>query len=120
MKAYLLFIPFLTLCLVSCSNNADKGFPEEKVVSDSSVVENTENATVSIEEMLDSYEIIVGEVREKFFIDGKYQAPPGHQYHTEIHPAVQLYEVLKSRQEEMTPEQLARFRRLTKKIREVF
>lgn len=106
--------------LAACGNTSDKEHSEEKRTADSLVVENHQNATVTIEQLLDDYEIMIGEIREKFYIDGKYKAPPGHQYHTQIHPVVELYEDLKSLQHEMTHEELARFRSLTKKIRETF
>lgn len=150
MKVYILILISLTMSLASCGNNTDKGNPEEKKTSDSLVSDSSASDsvisdsitsdsvttdsvtsgssvagrpnvdTMRIEQMLNDYEKMIGTIRDKFYVDGKYQAPPGYKYHTEIHPVVEFYERLKSRQRSMTPEQLERFKSLTKKIREAF
>lgn len=131
-----LFAYLVLAAFVSCGN-AGKGKHETKSVTDSIASDSLpetffefedeqEKININdeweyfIEQMLEEYELKINKIRTKYFINDKYTAPPGHLYHTDIHPAVEMYELLNSRHKEMTPEQLSRFRKLSKKIHEVF
>ena len=137
MKTPVLLFIGLTAGLVSCGNSGSKGpqegtktmdpidsddLPETFFMFDDEQdgIEIDQELEYFLEQLLDKYEIEVNHIRERFFVDGRYVAPPGHQYLSEIHPAIELYERLHSWHAEMTPEQLARFRKLSKKIYEVF
>ena len=140
MKISFLFFPILlAIFMVSCGNSANNHSEPQEGVDSLASKRQTEvskgmsddNGTLEtyevnkrhediIDNKLDSFERMISEVRDQFFVDDQYMAPPGHRYHTHIHPLIELYEDLHSRQEGMSTEQLSRFRKLTRRIMDTF
>lgn len=140
MKVFVPIFAALAMVLVSCGDSDNKRLPETKKTTDSVVSKDTAGVTEAvnneidslrprsvkgqtaylIDNMLDNYETMIDEIRKEYFIDEQYITPPGHQYHIHIHPVIVLYEDLHSRQSVMTPVQLSRFKKLTKRILATF
>lgn len=139
MKVSFPFYIIIAIIIVSCGNSANNS-TETREIPDSlvskkpvEVSKDVKNEIDSlntyeaegrkeneIDSMLDNYELMISRLRNQFFVENQYIAPPGHEYHVHVHPVIELYEELHARQGKMTNEQKSRFRRLTKKIHDTF